>query len=142
MDAVIVIPARYASTRYPAKPLARLLGAGITSDAFHMVAPAEDGKRAGAAMKRAMETAPSGAIYNATDGHPSTMTDYFNQVADFASLPRPPQVSMAEAQASMSAGMLSYLQESRRIRNNKLLAELGICLHYPDLAAGLDLAQK
>lgn len=92
--------------------------------------------------KRAMETAPSGAIYNATDGHPSTMTDYFNQVADFASLPRPPQVSMAEAQASMSAGMLSYLQESRRIRNNKLLAELDICLHYPDLAAGLDLAQK
>ncbi|MGE2730313.1 3-oxoacyl-ACP synthase KasA [Mycolicibacterium vaccae] len=40
-----------------AKPLARLLGAGITSDAFHMVAPAADGMRAGAAMKRAMETA-------------------------------------------------------------------------------------
>jgi len=40
-----------------AKPLARLMGAGITSDAFHMVAPAPDGLRAGAAMKRAMETA-------------------------------------------------------------------------------------
>ncbi len=40
-----------------AKPLARLLGAGISSDAFHMVAPASDGLRAGAAMKRAMETA-------------------------------------------------------------------------------------
>jgi Nucleoside-diphosphate-sugar epimerases len=40
--------------------------------------------------KRAMEMAPSGAIYNATDGHPSTMTDYFNQVADYAGLPRPP----------------------------------------------------
>jgi beta-ketoacyl ACP synthase len=40
-----------------AKPLARLLGAGISSDAFHMVAPAADGLRAGAAMKRAMETA-------------------------------------------------------------------------------------
>jgi len=40
-----------------AKPLARLLGAGISSDAFHMVAPAADGKRAGFAMKRAMETA-------------------------------------------------------------------------------------
>ena len=33
------------------------MGAGITSDAFHMVAPASDGLRAGAAMKRAMETA-------------------------------------------------------------------------------------
>jgi beta-ketoacyl ACP synthase len=40
-----------------AKPLARLMGAGISSDAFHMVAPAADGLRAGAAMKRAMETA-------------------------------------------------------------------------------------
>ncbi|HPX35479.1 MAG TPA: 3-oxoacyl-ACP synthase KasA [Mycobacterium sp.] len=40
-----------------AKPLARLLGAGITSDAFHMVAPASDGLRAGGAMKRALETA-------------------------------------------------------------------------------------
>lgn len=40
-----------------ARPLARLMGAGITSDAFHMVAPAPDGHRAGHAMKRAMETA-------------------------------------------------------------------------------------
>jgi beta-ketoacyl ACP synthase len=40
-----------------ATPLARVLGAGITSDAYHMVAPAADGLRAGAAMKRAMETA-------------------------------------------------------------------------------------
>lgn len=40
-----------------AKPLARLMGAGVTSDAFHMVAPAADGLRAGHAMKRALETA-------------------------------------------------------------------------------------
>ncbi|MFL0180280.1 MULTISPECIES: 3-oxoacyl-ACP synthase KasA [unclassified Mycobacterium] len=40
-----------------AKPLARLMGAGITSDAFHMVAPGPDGKRAGFAMKRSLELA-------------------------------------------------------------------------------------
>ncbi|MDD7815011.1 3-oxoacyl-ACP synthase KasA [Mycolicibacter sinensis] len=40
-----------------AKPLARLMGAGITSDAFHMVAPGPDGKRAGQAMKRSLELA-------------------------------------------------------------------------------------
>jgi beta-ketoacyl ACP synthase len=40
-----------------AKPLARLLGAGITSDAYHMVAPAPDGLRAGRAMTRAMDLA-------------------------------------------------------------------------------------
>ena len=40
-----------------AKPLARLLGGGLTSDAFHMVAPAPDGLRAGGAMTRALEQA-------------------------------------------------------------------------------------
>ncbi|MDT5342790.1 MAG: beta-ketoacyl synthase [Mycobacterium sp.] len=40
-----------------AKPLARLMGAGITSDAFHMVAPAPDGLRAGRAMARSLELA-------------------------------------------------------------------------------------
>ena len=39
-----------------AKPLARLIGAASTLDAFHMVAPAADGLRAGHVMKRAMET--------------------------------------------------------------------------------------
>jgi beta-ketoacyl ACP synthase len=37
--------------------LARLLGAGITSDAYHMVAPAPDGLRAGHAITRALELA-------------------------------------------------------------------------------------
>jgi beta-ketoacyl ACP synthase len=40
-----------------AKPLARLMGAGITSDAFHMVAPAADGVRAGRAITRSLELA-------------------------------------------------------------------------------------
>lgn len=87
--------------------------------------------------KRAMEVAPFDAIYNATDGAPSTMADYFNQVADFAGLPRPPQVSMEQAQAAMSAGMLSYLQESRRIGNSKLLSELGLVCNTPSTADAL-----
>lgn len=90
-----------------------------------------------AVCKRAMEVAPARSIYNATDGHPSTMTDYFNQVADYAGLDRPPQVSLAEAQQVMSAGMMSYLQESRRIGNDKLLRELGMELTYPALEDGL-----
>src|ERR1700752_1475803 len=40
-----------------ATPLPRLMGAAITSDAFHMVAPAADGVRAGRAMTRALELA-------------------------------------------------------------------------------------
>lgn len=85
----------------------------------------------------AMAEAGSGSVYNATDGQPSTMTDYFNQVADFAGLARPPQVSVVQARQQMSAGMLSYLAESRRIGNEKLLSELRIQLRYPELALGL-----
>ncbi|MDX1873584.1 3-oxoacyl-ACP synthase KasA [Mycolicibacterium sp. 120266] len=55
--AVMVIETEEHAKARGAKPLARLLGAGITSDAFHMVAPAPDGIRAGAAIKRALETA-------------------------------------------------------------------------------------
>jgi len=37
--------------------LGRLMGAGITSDGYHIVAPAADGERAGYAMSRAIELA-------------------------------------------------------------------------------------
>ncbi len=85
----------------------------------------------------AMERAPTGAVYNVCDGHPSTMTDYFCQVADAAGLPRPPQIPLAAAEDRLSAGMLSYLKESRRLSNRRLLEELGVRLRYPDLAQGL-----
>lgn len=75
--------------------------------------------------------------YNVSDGQPSTMTDYFNRVADAAGLPRPPQVGRAEAQRVLTPGMLSFLNDSRRMDNRRLLAELEITLQYPDLAAGL-----
>ncbi|MBK5929288.1 SDR family oxidoreductase [Halochromatium salexigens] len=85
----------------------------------------------------AMERAPAGAVYNVCDGQPSTMTDYFCQVADAAGLPRPPQIPLAEADGQLSAGMLSYLKESRRLSNRRLLDELGVSLRFPDLATGL-----
>jgi nucleoside-diphosphate-sugar epimerase len=77
------------------------------------------------------------AVYNVSDGHPSTMTDYFFKVADAAGLPRPPVVNREEARQALSQGMLSFLQDSRRTDNRKLLHELGITLQYPDLEAGL-----
>lgn len=86
---------------------------------------------------RAMQLAPKHSIYNACDGQPSTMTTYFNQVADYAGLARPPQVSLQAASTVVSAGMLSYLQESRRIRNDKMLKDLDLQLLYPNLASVL-----
>jgi len=85
----------------------------------------------------AMARGGDGEIYNVSDGAPGNMTDYFNRVADWAGLPRPPQIALAEARSQLSAGMLSYLQESRRLDSRKLQRELGVELRYPDLASGL-----
>ena len=87
--------------------------------------------------KKAMESSFNGEIYNVTDGHPSTMTEYFNQVADYAGLAHPPQISMQQAEVRLSAGMVSYLRESRRIANQKMLDQLAVELQFPDLEKGL-----
>jgi len=78
-----------------------------------------------------------GRVYHVADGQPSTMTDYFNLVADALGLPRPPQISRDEAGKILSAEMLSYLAESKRLDITRLREELGVSLRYPTLAEGL-----
>jgi nucleoside-diphosphate-sugar epimerase len=85
----------------------------------------------------AMARGQDGEIYNVCDGQPESMTSYFNRVADYLQLPRPPQISMQAARQQLSPGMLSYLAESRRLSNRKLLEELGVELRYPELEQGL-----
>ncbi|MEN8213791.1 MAG: SDR family oxidoreductase [Pseudomonadota bacterium] len=79
----------------------------------------------------------SGEIYNVSDGHPGTMSDYFSTVARYAGLQPPPEIDSVQAEREMSAGMLSYLRESRRISNRKMMELPGIELRYPTLEDGL-----
>ncbi len=85
----------------------------------------------------AAQRAPANSIYNVSDGHPTTMTDYFLQVADLLELDPPPLISLDEAQELLSPAMLSFLNESKRLNNSKMLKELGIKLKYPTLKPGL-----
>jgi nucleoside-diphosphate-sugar epimerase len=86
----------------------------------------------------AMEKGEHGDIFNVSDGQDSTMSEYFTAVADFCQLPRPTQISLAEAEERMNPLMLSYLKESRRMDNRKMREKLEIDLLYPCLAAGLE----
>lgn len=86
----------------------------------------------------AMGRGVPGTAYNVSDGHPSNMVDYFNRIADRAGLPRPPTLDRVEAEQQLTPGMLGYMRESKRLRNERMLSELGIELQYPDLEAGLD----
>ena len=76
-------------------------------------------------------------LFNVSDGSNSNMTEYFNTIADFFELPRPPLVDWEEAEKVISPGMLSYLKESRRLDNSKMMQELEIKLLYPSLEEGL-----
>ena len=77
-------------------------------------------------------------IYNVTDGHPSTMYEYFTGVAAALNLPSPPAISLEEAKHQLSPGMLSYMAESRRIKNTLLLGDFNLELQYPTLKQGLE----
>ncbi|MCB1773808.1 MAG: SDR family oxidoreductase [Gammaproteobacteria bacterium] len=86
-----------------------------------------------AAMARGID----GEVYNVSDGSPGNMRDYFDRIADAFDLPRAPEITLADAGDRLSPGMLSYLAESRRLDNRKMLDTFGLALTYPDLASGL-----
>ena len=86
---------------------------------------------------KAAEKAADGDIFNVSDGQPGTMTQYFNLVSELLDLPALPQVDMEEAKRVMNPMMLSYLTETRRMDNRKMIDQLGVTLRYPNLAAGL-----
>jgi len=84
----------------------------------------------------ALSKGGAGAAYHVSDGAPTTMADYFLRCAARLGLPPPPQVTMAEARVQLSPALLSFMEESKRLRTTALQA-LGWQPRYPDLAAGL-----
>jgi nucleoside-diphosphate-sugar epimerase len=85
----------------------------------------------------AAEKGEGGEIFNVSDGHPSSMTTYFNACADALGYPRQPQVTLEEARQVMSPLMFSYVSETRVVDNARMLERLGITLRYPTLAEGV-----
>ena len=81
-------------------------------------------------------------IYNVSDGFPMPMTKYYMLVAEIWNLP-PPQISDFQTSlASHSRSMQSYLTESRKIDNRRMMQELNIELAFPDARKGLEYCYK
>lgn len=76
-------------------------------------------------------------IYNVTDGSDDSLTAYLQRVARIANLPPPPLISRAEAERSFSPLSWSFLKESRRVANRRMLDELGVTLAFRDLDTGI-----
>jgi nucleoside-diphosphate-sugar epimerase len=72
---------------------------------------------------------------NVVDDEPHKMGDYFDLIADAIGQPRPPRIQRAEAPAQLSAGLMSFLNESRRLSNQRLKTELRVELKWPNVDA-------
>jgi len=65
------------------------------------------------------------------------MGDYFDLAADLYGLPRPPRIAREGADAHLPLMLLSFMSESRRLDNSRMLKELRLQLRYPTVAEGL-----
>lgn len=76
-------------------------------------------------------------IYNACDKTSMKMGDYFDTVAQALEHPSPPRVSRSELAQLVSPIQRSFMEESRRIHNLRVLQELRFKFCYPDLSSWL-----
>lgn len=80
-------------------------------------------------------------IYHTCDDSNVKMGAYFDIVADHFNLPRPPRITRAEAQRQLSPGMLSFINESRKLTNARMKKELHVKLQYPTVHEGVQAAK-
>lgn len=76
-------------------------------------------------------------VYNAVDDSQLKMGEYFDLVSDCLEIARPPRLPRAELKAAVSPMMYSFMNESRRLRNQRLKCELKVHLRWPTVAAAL-----
>lgn len=76
-----------------------------------------------------------GRVYNVCDDEPAPPEDVLAHAAALLGLPPPPEVAFEAAE--MSAMARSFYAANRRVRNDRIKAELGVRLLYPDYRAGL-----
>ncbi len=132
---VLRVPGIYAHSRLPrsriekAVPVVKAAECGFTNR-IH----ADDLAHA---CIQAMQLGVAGEVYNVSDGHPGKISEYLQAAAQVLALPKLPEISMSEAQSLLSTGMLSYLSESRKISNQKMLDHLQVRLRYPDFREGI-----
>jgi nucleoside-diphosphate-sugar epimerase len=76
-------------------------------------------------------------VLHVSDDTALTMGDYYTRVAALHGLPPPRRVSLAEARAELSPMTLSFMGESRRLKNDRMKRELRLALRWPTIEEGL-----
>lgn len=132
---ILRVPGIYAADRLPIERLHQATPAlNAAEDVYTNHIHADDLARI---IVAALSKARPGRIYHAVDDSDMKMGAYFDAVADAFALPRPPRLPRLELQRQVSPMLLSFMSESRRLRNRRLKQELGVRLLYPTVQAAL-----
>ena len=133
--AILRVPGIYAADRLPFKRLEQGTPAlAEADDVYTNHIHADDLARI---IARTLGRGRAGRVYHAVDDSDLKMGQYFDAVADAFQLPRPPRLPRAELEQVVTPTLLSFMSESRRLRNHRLKKELGVRLNYPTVAAAL-----
>jgi nucleoside-diphosphate-sugar epimerase len=132
---VLRVPGIYGPGRLPVEhlrqrvPMLQIEDAGI-SNRVHVTDLVE-------ACATAALNPEARGVYNITDGTSCSSTEFMDCLAEVIGLPPAPRVSMDEAQLTFSPERLSFLNESRRVSNERMLKHLGVRLKYADMREGI-----
>lgn len=89
----------------------------------------------GQALELAIKSDIGARIYNLCDDAPAPPQDVLEHAAHLLGLPPPPAVPFE--QAALSPMARSFYADSKRVRNDRIKAELGLKLRYRDYQTGL-----
>ncbi|MGV7208867.1 SDR family oxidoreductase [Oxalobacteraceae bacterium A2-2] len=132
---ILRVPGIYAADRLPLERLRRATPAlRPEDDVYTNHIHADD---LAAAIARALVRGRPQRVYNAVDDSEMRMAEYFDAVADAHGMARPPRLPRAELERVVTPALLSFMSESRRLRNRRLKEELGLRLRYPTVAVAL-----
>lgn len=132
---ILRAPGIYAQDRLPIERLRRGTPALVEADdVYTNHVHADDLARA---AWLALFRGRPGRVYHAVDDSDLKMGAYFDKVADALGLPRPPRLPREEVTRQVSAAMLSFMSESRRLANRRLKRELRCRLRWPTVDATL-----
>lgn len=135
---VLRVPGIYAADREGGTPRERLLrGTPVLraeDDVYTNHIHADDLARACVA---ALWRGRPQRVVNVCDDSDLKMGDYFDLAADLYGLARPPRVARDAAREQLPLVLLSFMSESRRLRNQRLKHELRLVLHHPTVHSGL-----
>ncbi|MBA5605276.1 SDR family oxidoreductase [Duganella sp. FT3S] len=132
---ILRVPGIYAGDRLPLKRLREGTPALVEADdVYTNHIHADDLARI---VARALLRGQANRVYHAVDDSEMKMGQYFDVVADAHGLARAPRLPRAELERVVTPTLLSFMSESRRMRNTRLKQELGVRLRYPTVADAL-----